>query len=73
MYEFPSNIIIIILAPGRRNLLSNYWSEESETLKTIQAIAAAMDCLPEVEGKSRLRKTTCPSDTGFGRFELDLT
>lgn len=68
MHELLKKNIIIInnLAPGMRNLLSNYWSEESETLKTIQAIAAAMDCLPEVEGKSRLWKTTCPSNTGFG-------
>lgn len=45
--------------PGRRNFPSTYWSAlVQETLKIIQAIATALDCLPELEEKTLLLKAT---------------
>ena len=39
----------------------------------MQATTAALDGLPEPEGKTLLLKTEHPSEMGFGAMELDLT
>lgn len=42
--------------------------------KTILTIAmTALDCLPELEGKTILLQTAHTSDTGLGGIELQLT
>jgi hypothetical protein len=45
--------------------------EVQETPKTIKAIAAALGCLSEVNGKYVLLQTPYTLDTGLGVFELN--
>lgn len=43
------------------------------TLKTMEAIAVALGCFSEADGKSRLAKILHTSETGLTLFDLDLT
>lgn len=44
-----------------------------ETPKTILAIAVALGCLPDIEGKSLRLKTSCAPNTGFRGLLLCLS
>lgn len=69
----PSKTVDHLITRHQYLLFQLFIREVQEAPKTIAATAIDFVFLPEVEYKSILLKTLCNSDTGFRRYEVDLT